>query len=321
MISKATIKKIKDNIPIETVISQYTDINSQNKANCNIHGESEPSLQVYPETNSWFCFGCNQGGDLIKYIELSEGMDFIEAVKKIADNERIDIEYNSIETFSISDLMRLISDLKDVENEQVFDESILERYNRQHKYLLELGYQPETLKEFEVGYCYEQNDELFDRITIPWRDYDGNLIAVMGRDVSDDKKVKYIAKRGSSKKKHLFNLHKAKEYADKGLIVCECEKSVMRLYEFGFKNAIALGNSDLGDRKWLLRRFTEKVYLCLDNKEIDKAGERAFKKICKQLKPLLQVFHIPLPIPFKDAAEIKEKELWLKCWKNKKVVV
>lgn len=307
------VEQIKKDIPIRDIISQYTEI-KKNKAKCIFHSDSKPSLQIYEDTNTWFCWVCGVGGDVIKFIELAENVDFIEAIKKLTGEDNIQFNYKiNYNHLSSKDLIEIIDELKDMEQESIFDERLVEEYARkQHKYLLEQGYEKSTLEYFKVGFCYD-NSELHNRITFAWYSVDNKLVGIVGRDVTNKSDIKYIAKRGSQKQNHLFNLNNAKYHAHNGLILVEDEKSVMRLYQFGFKNAVALGNSSLNGRKWLLRKFTNKVYLALDN---DRAGKLATKKIERELKPLMITEIIELPKGYKDIAEIKDRKVWLNIWKK-----
>jgi DNA primase len=315
MISKETIQKIKQ-IPIKDIISQYTTIKN-NKAICPIHhGDTNPSLVIYEKTNSFYCFGCNVGGDVIEFIEQVEGIKFSEAIQKLINDKNIEPEYITNINYS-EDLVKLIQKLKENKNEKIFDEKILEKYNIKHRYLIDMGFKKETLEYFQIGYCDDENDELFNRITIPWRDSNGNLIGIIGRDITNKSNAKYIAKKGSEKQQHLFNLWNAKYYGKKYLILTEDEKSILRLWEWGFYNAVALGNSGLKERKWLLRKYTPCVYLCLDN---DEPGEKATEKIIKEISFLIKIYKIPFPIYIKDIAELPDKKLWLECLKRKEKI-
>lgn len=70
---------------IRKVISHYTDFSGE-KLCCPIHGENTPSLQVYEDTNSWYCWGaCGEGGDEIAFVKSIDGVDFNEAVKKVCE--------------------------------------------------------------------------------------------------------------------------------------------------------------------------------------------------------------------------------------------
>lgn len=70
---------------IRKVIEHYTDFSGE-KLCCPIHGENTPSLQVYEDTNSWYCWGaCGEGGDEIAFVKSIDGVDFNEAVKKVCE--------------------------------------------------------------------------------------------------------------------------------------------------------------------------------------------------------------------------------------------
>lgn len=73
--------------PIETVISSYIQIKRRGRnyvCNCPFHSEKTPSFTVFPDTQSFYCFGCGAGGDVITFIMKSENLDFMEAVKLLA---------------------------------------------------------------------------------------------------------------------------------------------------------------------------------------------------------------------------------------------
>ena len=72
------------NKPIEEVISHYVPI-KRGFCACPIHQEKTPSLKIYRDTNSWYCFGCHAGGDTIAFVMAVEQCDFVEAVKMIGE--------------------------------------------------------------------------------------------------------------------------------------------------------------------------------------------------------------------------------------------
>ncbi|MFW6377115.1 MAG: CHC2 zinc finger domain-containing protein [bacterium] len=316
-------KALKRQINIMDIIQRYSTSKitrvkpNEYKIKCPLphHQENTPSFHFNTSKGLYHCFGCGSDGDVFDFISEMEGIDFTESVERLAENADVDISYTTGDSIDTSQLMKLVEELKDLKNEEIFSEDTVNEYcKNQHRYLLDLGFKPETLEYFDIGFCCDQNDDLYNRVTIPWRNHEGNLVAIVGRDITDTHKAKYKAKRGSSKQRYLYNLDKAKRHSGKGITVVEDEKSVLRLHEFGFKNVVAMGNCDLGERKWLLRRFTDTVFLCFDN---DDCGKRETKKIVKELKILMNVYTIPLPNHKKDVAEIKDKELWLECWKRK----
>ena len=300
-ISRNSIESIKKNIPIKKLVQKYIKVKN-NRAVCPFHDDKDPSMYVYPESNNFKCFGCGAGGDVIEFIERIENIDFIEAVKKLSNSNHIQLEYESGNN-NTEDFLETIKQLKKIKHEKIFNESILEKYDNTHQYLLDLGFSRETIKRFQIGYCADQNDTLFNRITIPWRNTKGQLVGIVGRDVTDKSNNKYIAKKGTKKRNHLYNLNNAKKWVDNGIIIVEDEKSVWRLWEWGFYNAIALGCSTLKKRKFLLRKFTNKVYLCLDN---DKHREENLRKIISEIYFLFDMYVIKLK-KVKDIAEMDDK--------------
>lgn len=80
-------KLIKQKISILEVAKKYNCKIQNNKALCIFHKEKEPSLTFYPETNSFFCFGCNRGGDIFNFVMYAEGCIFESALRKLSRGE------------------------------------------------------------------------------------------------------------------------------------------------------------------------------------------------------------------------------------------
>ena len=84
------IQQIRDANDIESVISSYLELRRRGKnlvGLCPFHNEKTPSFTVYPETSSYFCFGCGAGGEVINFIRNIENLDFFEAVKLLKSND------------------------------------------------------------------------------------------------------------------------------------------------------------------------------------------------------------------------------------------
>ncbi|MGM0410098.1 MAG: CHC2 zinc finger domain-containing protein [Bacillota bacterium] len=314
-ISQSTINEIKENVPIKNVVEKYIDLKGK-KAICPFHDDGDPSLYIYPETNTFKCFGCGIAGDVIEFIEQIENINFIEAIEKLSEENGFDIEYDS-DINKTEDFMKIVEQLKDIEHEQIFNENMLKKYDNTHKYVLDLGFQRSTLNHFQVGYCADENDELFNRITIPWRNSKGKLVGIVGRDVTNKSNRKYIAKKGSKKRNHLYNLNNAKKWGKDGIIIVEDEKSVWKLWEWAYFNAVALGCSEFDERKFLLRKYTDTIYLCLDN---DKHRDEHLKKIMPNIYYLFDV-HIIYLKDKKDIAELNNKANFKKYLKKSKRVM
>lgn len=82
-----TTDQIKNAVPLSRVIETYTSERfSKNKIKCPLHSEKTASFTIYPETNTFYCFGCGASGDAIKFVQLYHNINFKEAVQKI-DND------------------------------------------------------------------------------------------------------------------------------------------------------------------------------------------------------------------------------------------
>ena len=85
-IPESVLLDIKYKLDIETVIAPYVNLKRRGKnlvGLCPFHGEKTPSFTVYPETASYYCFGCGAGGDIFTFIKTAENLDYIEAVRKL----------------------------------------------------------------------------------------------------------------------------------------------------------------------------------------------------------------------------------------------
>ena len=86
--SSEFIEQVRQANDIVSVISDYVSLNRRGRnfwACCPFHNEKTPSFTVYPDTQSYYCFGCGSGGDVVTFIRNIENLDYMEAVKFLAD--------------------------------------------------------------------------------------------------------------------------------------------------------------------------------------------------------------------------------------------
>jgi len=310
------VSEIKNDIAIEGVIEQYIDIEramgDEYKAVCPFHDDNDPSLFINTDKNVYHCQGCGASGDTIDFVREYEGVTFKEAVEIITgesfSNQKIVFDS---QTKTQESLLELV----DKEDNQTINENLVEEYSQYtHQYLLDKGFSQEILEEYDVGYSADPFDDLHNRVIFAWRNIDGDLVAVAGRDVTDEHDAKYKTKKGGSKAKTFYNAHRVSQLDTNEVIVVEDEKSVLRLAQWGYKNAVALGNNDLGERKWILRQLGSTAVLCFDS---DEEGVNGRNKAIKKILALMNVEVIELPEEYKDIADIEDKSIFDKCYKNR----
>ena len=80
--------------PIDTVINSYVQLKKRGRTfvcNCPFHSEKTPSFTVFPDTQSFYCFGCGAGGDVITFIMKAENLDFMDAVRLLAERSGMEV--------------------------------------------------------------------------------------------------------------------------------------------------------------------------------------------------------------------------------------
>ncbi len=309
------IQQIRDNNDIESVISSYIDLKRRGKnlvGLCPFHNEKTPSFTVYPETASYYCFGCGAGGEVINFIRNIENLDFTEAVKLLADRAGLKLpEYQSYDD-AIAKLRRRIYEANR-EAARFFHETLFtDKGKQQLDYLLGRGVSPKMIKHFGLGaapddwHALEEHlkskgfkweelvaanlvrssekngkryyyDAFRAKVMYPVIDLRGNIVAFGGR-VLDNSKPKYINTSDTlvyKKSNELFALNFAKNGNDRKLILCEGYMDVIALHQAGYENAVAgLGTALTPEQVSLISRYADEVALCYDS---DEAGQKALR--------------------------------------------
>jgi DNA primase len=208
--------------------------------------------------------------DIISFVEFIEGISFPKAIKHICSICGFDYYTDTQEeqTPAFMSWLNFVESGKkpDVENKlQPIPASVLNQFIQipVSKWIAE-GVDYQTQKEFNIGF-----DAYSERITIPIYDSTGELVGVKGRlfDSNNSKDDKYIYLYPCSKSRLLYGLDKNYEQIknNKEVIVCEGEKSVLKLYSMGYKNAVAIGSKTISETQAeLLLRLSVPITLSLD---------------------------------------------------------
>lgn len=247
------VQEVKDRVDIVEVISTYLTLKkagSNMKANCPFHNEKTPSMMISPERQSFKCFGCGEGGDVITFVEKIEGLDFYNALKILAERAGVELKSRSVKfgnTEYKADRKTRIFEINEWAM-KVYHKLLTDhpKADKARKYLQERGLTKETIETFEIGYAPNSWDfllrfllsknyteaeaveagvaikseggKVYDRfrgrIIFPINNIMGNTIAFTSRILeNDDKQAKYINSSESPvyiKGKTIYGLDKAK---------------------------------------------------------------------------------------------------------------
>ncbi len=314
-ISERFIQELQERVDIEEVISSHITLRRRGKTLvglCPFHNEKTPSFTVYPDTNSFYCFGCGAGGDVISFIRRIDNLDYVEAVKTVAQMAGMSMPEDGYDDTFAKRRMRLLAANR--EAARFFNACLMDEKNRPAlDYFLRRALTPATIRHFGLGYApdswhaltehlrskgftYEEMvlanlvrrsdkngkanyyDNFRNRVMFPIIDLRGNVIAFGGR-VMDDSKPKYINTSDTpvyKKSNGVFALNFAKNANENKLLLVEGYMDVIALHQAGFTNAIAcLGTAFTSEQANLLSRYAEEIIICYDN---DGAGREATQR-------------------------------------------
>lgn len=300
--------------PIEDVIGSYCRLVRQgrNKACvCPFHADKNPSLVVYPDSQSFFCFGCHAGGDVFNFIKQIEGVEFPEAVSILAQRAGMELPKADPETARLAERKTRIYEMNRLAANFYFLNLINGKDKSGLKYFSDRRLSPATIKKYGLGYASDSWDELcnylhskgykddeivdawlagrsrktgrlFDmfrkRVMFPIVDTRGNIIGFGGR-VLDDSTPKYLNTAQTpvfDKGRNLFSYNFAKRSDSKRLILCEGYMDVIAVNQAGFDNVVAtLGTAITRDQARMISADVTEVIIAYDG---DSAGQAATRK-------------------------------------------
>ncbi len=313
MIPQSFIEELKMNCDIESVVSSYVQLRKRGRIStglCPFHSEKTGSFTVYPESQSFYCFGCGAGGDVIGFIRRIENLEYVEAIKFLAQRAGMNVPEDAAEDKTAL-LKTKILEMNREAARFYFSELTKPSGKPALDYLFGRGLEPKTIKHFGLGYApddwtrltdllaskgfrYEDMvaaqlsrkseksgryyDVFRDRVMFPIIDLRGNVIGFGGRKMSGDGPKYYNSPDTPvfKKTKNLFALNFAKKQKLERLILCEGYMDVIAMHQAGFTEAVAsLGTSLTSDQCRLASAYVEEAVLAYDS---DEAGQKATKR-------------------------------------------
>ena len=312
MLPELFIQQLKQSCDMERIVSGYLPLKKKGRylvGLCPFHSEKSPSFYVYPQNQSFYCFGCGAGGDVITFIRRIENLEYMEAVKLLADRCGLELPMDSDQSDERSMLKKRVLEINR-ESARFFHSCLMSEQGRQaYEYLISRGRDRKTIRHFGLGYApagwdgllnhlrtkgfsdndmleanvvtkgkYGPHDRFSNRVIFPIIDLRGNVVAFGGRAL-DDKGAKYLNSSDTpvfKKSKTLFALNFAKTSKRPGLILAEGYMDVIAIHQAGFDNAVAtLGTALTEEQARLISQYAERVVLAYDS---DGPGQEATKR-------------------------------------------
>jgi DNA primase len=322
MTSSGIAAEIKSKLPVIDVVGETVALKragSAYKGLCPFHAEKTPSFIVTPDRESWRCFGCGEGGDIFTFLMRRDGIDFREALTRLAEKAGVEL---SAETAKEDRYRRRLRESLEAAIAW-YREVLLQapQAERARGYLEERGLTAETLERFGIGYAPTTwdaltrrlilrgftNDELLaaglaspssrggvidkfrGRIIIPIRDASGRPVGLGGRIMPGAEGPKYLNSPAGplfDKSRTLYGLDLAKATIrrEKLTVIVEGYTDVMAAHQAGFANVVAsLGTALTRGQIELATRYADGIALAYD---VDLAGEAATQRgLLEELGP------------------------------------
>lgn len=314
MTSAGITSEIKSKLPVLDVVGETVALKragSAYKGLCPFHAEKTPSFIVSPDRETWHCFGCGEGGDIFTFLMRRDGMDFREALARLAEKAGVELSERTAREDRRNRRLREALEAAIAWYREVLLQA--HQAERARAYLDERGLGAETLERFTIGYAPNtwealtrrligrgfNNQELIGaglaspsnrggvidkfrgRIIIPIRDASGRAVGLGGRILPDTEGPKYLNSPAGplfDKSRTLFGIDLAKQAIrrEKLAVIVEGYTDVMAAHQAGFPNVVAsLGTALTAGQVALANRYADAVALAYD---VDVAGEAATQR-------------------------------------------
>jgi DNA primase len=353
------VDQIKSKIDIVSVVSAYVKLEkagSNFKGRCPFHNEKTPSFFVSPDRGSYYCFGCQAKGDIFTFVQEFEGLDFVGALKVLAEKAGVPLDDFSKENKSEKDKLFTI-----MEQTTLFYQKKLTDNKNANDYLSKRGVKEETVSEFRIGFAPDGWRELFQylsskgvtagemlscglikkmdgmtdsfydtfrgRIMFPIADSSGRVVGFSGRIlVPDEKAPKYLNSPETvlfNKSEILFGLDKAKKdirLKDYSILV-EGQMDLVMMHQIGIKNTVASSGTALTQEHLIkLRRLSNRIIMSYDGDSAGFSASNRSSKIALALGMELKIAQMPNSMDPADLAKDDQTAL-IDALKNSKHII
>ena len=340
-IPKDFIDRLVEDSDIVTVINHYISLSKKGNnytCCCPFHEEKTPSFVVSPQKSIFHCFGCGAGGNVLTFIKDYEGLNFVEAVEKLAELNNVTVPREK--NFGYDNFTKM-HEINDIVANYYFDALKKPKQKSIVQYLKARGISGQTAKNFKIGFADFNQNELLkilqskfsekeilesgnflknekgfypflrNRVTFPIFNSTGKTIGFGGR-VTDDSMPKYLNSKDSkffNKTRELYGFNNAKkDHKTEDFIVTEGYMDVVMLSEYGINNAVAsLGTAFSQNHMNSMFKLRRKITFCFDSDEAGlKAAWRALQISLKNVVDDKTVRFLFLPEGYDPDSFVKE---------------
>ncbi|MBI3913768.1 MAG: toprim domain-containing protein [Chloroflexi bacterium] len=297
------IEAIRANHPIEQVIGRYVELRPSGRrlmGQCPFHDDPTPSFVVYVHNQSWYCFGCDVGGDVFKFIERIEKVSFAQALQRLSSNALAARPVSRVPTtqakpiapIELSDEhFTLLTAATEVYHAAIFaqprvleylaerriDLDMIRRHrigyatgNDLAKYFRFRGWDPEIASD--LGLIGPRGEYFRERIVIPEL-RDGRAIYLVGRATQEYQRAKYLGLPGAPKP--LYGLEMIRGSSD--VFICEGPLDWLTLVKWGY-HAVALLGSHLKRDQISAMSDAERIFIVTDS---DEPGRKSARRLAE----------------------------------------
>jgi DNA primase len=325
--------EIKSKLPVVDVVGETVALKragSAYKGLCPFHAEKTPSFVVSPERESWHCFGCGEGGDIFTFLMKRDGLDFREALARLAEKAGVELSERTAREDRRKSRLREALEAAIAWYREVLLQT--RQGERARQYLAERGFSDETLDRFTIGYAPNNwemltgrlqgrgfsaeeligsglasasnrggvIDRFRGRVIFPIRDASGRPIGLGGRILPGLEGPKYLNSPAGplfdkSHTLYAIDLARPAIRREKLTVIVEGYTDVLAAHQAGFANVVAsLGTALTAGQVELATRYADAVALAYD---VDLAGETATQRgLLEELGPVVskvRVIRIP----------------------------
>jgi DNA primase len=281
--TRDTVDRVKEATDIVEIVSAHTDLQQRGQdfwGNCPFHDERTPSFKVNPRDKLYFCFGCEASGDVFRFVEEKEGLDFAAAVESLGERYGVELQRENEDPQAEQRRRRKARLWELLERTSKFYERYLwesQKAAKARAYLESRGLSEDILRRFGVGMAPSAWDQVLtgsqragfkidellaagliqkgrqgghydrfrSRITFPIRDQRGRVLGFGARALSPDSKPKYLNSPEGElyRKSHtLYGIDRARGPIAKArrAIVVEGYTDVLALHQAGVEEAVAI---------------------------------------------------------------------------------